>query len=201
MLRQERRLPGAAVLDLCTGSGLLAVVAARHCALNVTAADLSHRAVWSARVNARLNRVRVRAVRGDLFAPVGDERFDIIVSNPPYVPNASGEIPSRGPARAWEAGSDGRALIDRICEHAPERLHPGGVLLLVHSAVCGERATRDELRARGLETSILIRHRGPLGPRLRARARWLHDAGLLPSGELEEMLVFRAERPGCRPVR
>jgi release factor glutamine methyltransferase len=195
-LRQERHLPGASVLDLCTGSGLLAVVAARHRARHVTAADVSRRAVWSARMNARLNRVRVRAVQGDLFAPVSDERFDVIVSNPPYVPNASGEIPGRGPARAWEAGSDGRALIDRICEHGPGHLLPGGVLLLVHSAVCGERATCDALRARGLETSVLVRHRGPLGPRLRARARWLHDAGLLPSGELEEMLVFRAERPG-----
>src|SRR3954447_22936885 len=69
--------PGASVLDLCTGSGAIAVAAARHGgAANVTAIDVSRRSVATVRINARLNGVRVRALRGDLFAPVAGERFD-----------------------------------------------------------------------------------------------------------------------------
>src|SRR5436189_72295 len=77
--------PGARVLDVCTGSGVLAITAARRGA-HATAVDISRRAVLCAALNARLNGVSVRAVRGDLLAAVGDERFDAIVSNPPYLP-------------------------------------------------------------------------------------------------------------------
>src|SRR5688572_17749631 len=72
---------GARVLDLCTGSGVLALTAAQHGAEAVTAVDVSRRAVLTVRCNAVLNGVRVRAVRGDLFDAVGDERFDLIASN------------------------------------------------------------------------------------------------------------------------
>src|SRR5918997_5568589 len=84
-LRAQLR-PGARVLDLCTGSGAIAVSAALAGAGEVTAIDVSRLAVLSARLNARLNGVRVRALRGDLLAPVTGERFDAIVSNPPYLP-------------------------------------------------------------------------------------------------------------------
>jgi ribosomal protein L11 methylase PrmA len=77
-LRAERLPAGARVLDVCTGSGLLAVTAALGGA-QATAVDLSRRAVLCADLNARLNGVRLRALRGDLFAPVRDERFDAIV--------------------------------------------------------------------------------------------------------------------------
>src|SRR4051794_23429108 len=123
--------PGATVLDLCTGSGALAVAAARHGAGAVTAIDVSRRAVLTVRLNAGLNGVRVRALRGDLLAPVAGERFDAIVSNPPYLPADTDRLPRRGPAQAWDAGRDGRALLDRICAQAPAHLRPGGFLLLV----------------------------------------------------------------------
>jgi len=82
--------------------------------------------------------------------PVAGERFHLITSNPPYVPSPDGRIPTRGAARAWEGGSDGRALLDQICAGARSHLHPGGAILLVHSAVCGERATVQALAAQGL---------------------------------------------------
>src|ERR671933_1581281 len=91
-LRAQLR-PGATVLDLCTGSGALAVTAARAGAGAVTAVDVSRRSVLTVRLNARLNGVRVRALGGDLFAPVRGERFDVIVSNPPYLPSADGALP------------------------------------------------------------------------------------------------------------
>jgi release factor glutamine methyltransferase len=187
--------PGAHVADVCTGSGLLAVTAAVHGAGAVAATDRSRRAVFNARLNGRLNGVAVHAVRGDLLKPLQGRRFDLIVSNPPYVPAETDALPSAGPARAWDAGRNGRALIDRICDGAPSHLRPGGALLLVHSSVCGEQATLERLARHGLQTDVLVRRRGPLGPLLAARARLLEDRGLLARGEREEeVVVIRARR-------
>jgi release factor glutamine methyltransferase len=183
----------ASVLDLCTGSGVLALAAAQAGASRVTAVDISRRAVVATRLNAALNGLSVNAVRGDLFDVVARQRFDLIVSNPPYVPSADGALPSRGRSRAWEGGTDGRIFLDQICAEAPRHLRPGGVLLLVHSSVCGEQKTRDALRGQGLEVSLLQRQRGALGPLLRSRASMLRAKGLLRD-DWEEMLVFRAQR-------
>jgi hypothetical protein len=74
-----------AALDLCTGSGALALLAARH-AGRVVATDLSRRALRFAKLNAQLNAVGgIDWRRGDLFEPLGDERFDLITANPPFV--------------------------------------------------------------------------------------------------------------------
>jgi release factor glutamine methyltransferase len=185
--------PGASVLDVCTGSGVLAVAAALAGAGAVTAVDVSRRAVLTARLNARLNGVRVRALRGDLFAPVEHERFDVVVSNPPYLPAPDDALPARGPARAWDAGRDGRVLLDRICAHAAGHLRPGGVVLLVHSSVIGLDPTVRALEHAGLRVDVLERRRGPLGPLLTARAPLLEARGLLAPGEREEeTLIVRA---------
>lgn len=192
-LREETFAPDARVLDLCTGTGALAVAAARRGA-RVTAVDTSVRAVLTCRFNARLAGVRLRAVRGDLLSAVGGERFDVILSNPPYVPSPHPRLPRRGPARAWEAGHDGRALLDRICAEAPGRLRPGGVLLLVQSALSGVTPTLDALVRAGLDAQVTERRYVPFGPRLRERAEWLRGRGLLPPGEdKEELVVIRGE--------
>jgi release factor glutamine methyltransferase len=191
-LRAELR-PGASVLDVCTGSGALAIAGAQAGAGPVTAIDVSRRAVLTVRINARLNGVRVRALRGDLLAPVAGERFDAIVSNPPYLPAEDDALPRRGRERAWDAGTDGRVLLDRICEQGPAHLAPGGFLLLVHSSVCGLEPTVRRLEAGGLAVDVLDRRRGALGPLLAARAPVLEARGILAPGEREEdMLVVRA---------
>jgi release factor glutamine methyltransferase len=193
-LRAQTLPGGARVLDLCTGSGVLAVSAAlRGC--DVTAIDRSHRAVWTTRFNARRNGVHVNAVRGDLFDPVAGQRFDVIVTNPPYVPGVADALPTRGPERAWDAGVDGRRVLDRICAEAPEHLRPGGILLLTHSSVCSERRTLELLRAAGLDADIVRRIRGPLGPLLSQRAHLLEQRGLLAAGRREEdIVIVRAAR-------
>src|SRR5918998_556987 len=143
-LRRQPQVRGA-VLDLCTGSGALAVAAAGADATSVTAVDLSWRAVITAQLNARLNGVRVRTRRGSLLDAVPGERFDMIVSNPPYLP---GDDPAdRGTARHIEGGRDGRDLLDRIIEAAPAHLNPGGVLMVTHSSINGEETS---LERRGL---------------------------------------------------
>lgn len=193
-LRRERLGPGVSALDLCTGSGHLAVVAALAGA-SAVAIDVSRRSMVSVRLNALLNGVRITALRGDLFAPVADRRFDVIVSNPPYLPHPDEELPQRGLARAIDAGPRGRAFLDRICAQVGEHLTPGGVLLLVHSSVCGEQVTIDALEAQGLQTRVAFRHRGPLGPRLQARVDWLRAEGMLLPGDQEDVIVLRATRP------
>jgi release factor glutamine methyltransferase len=194
-LRSEmaRIRPAPRVLDVCTGSGALAIAGAQAGAGAVTAIDVSRSAVLTVRINARLNGVRVRPLPGDLFAPVAGERFDAIVSNPPYLPAEDDALPRRGPQRAWDAGTDGRVLLDRICEEAPAHLAPGGFLLLVHSSVCGLEPTVRRLEAGGLAVDVLERRRGALGPLLAARAPVLEARGILAPGEREEdMLVVRA---------
>jgi release factor glutamine methyltransferase len=143
----------------------------------------------AATLNGALNRVRVRARRGDLFAPLAGRRYDVIVSNPPYVPAATERLPTKGPERAWDAGLDGRTLIDRIAAGAARHLRPGGTLLLVQSSLCGVEPTVERLERTGLKAHVEVRRRGPLGPLLAARARDLEKRGLLRHGEREEELV------------
>jgi release factor glutamine methyltransferase len=185
--------PGARVLDVCTGSGALAVTAALAGAAEVTAVDVSRRAVLTAGLNARLNGVAVRALRSDLFTALHGQRYDLIVSNPPYVPDPSGDrLPTRGPQRAWDAGHDGRIVLDRLIAEAPDHLRPGGTLLLVHSELCGTEATLERLRAAALHPRVVTRHRGPLGPLMRDRADHLRARGVLASGQTEEEVVVIA---------
>lgn len=190
----RRVRPGARVLDPFTGSGILAIAAARAGAGEVVAVDVSRRAVACAALNARLNGVRIRAVRGDMFEPVRGRRFDVIVANPPYVPAVDESRPS-GAARAWDAGPDGRELLDRCCREAPAYLAPGGELLLIHSSVADPGRSREILEHGGLTVRTLASHRGPLGPILAARADALERRGLLAPGQRdEELVVLSAER-------
>jgi release factor glutamine methyltransferase len=190
---------GAAVLELCAGTGLAGIMAARAHGGRATTVDVSRRAQLTARLNGLLNGVPVSARRGDLFAPVAGESFDLIVSNPPYVPAAGDALPARGPARAWDAGRDGRALLDRICAEAPGRLRPGGVVLLIHSEICDPEATLRAFAEAGLRADVAARHRGPLGPLMRERAALLEARGLLAAGRREEeVLVLRGRAVSTR---
>jgi release factor glutamine methyltransferase len=175
------------VLDVCTGSGVVGVAAARAGA-EVTAVDVSCRAVAAAWLNARINRVRVDSRRGSLLEPVAGEAFDVIASNPPYVPSDRAE--PRGRERAWAAGPDGRTVLDRLLREGPERLRPGGALLVVHSDIIGAEETLERLAGAGLQADVAARERGPLGPLMRDLAR----RGRLDRAD-EEVLVLRGRRP------
>ena len=123
------------VLDLCTGSGCLAVSLKLLCPdAVVTAADLSGDALDVAMLNAARLRADVCFRRGDLFGAVPDEVFDLIVSNPPYIPSADcGALQPevmREPSSALDGGTDGLDFYRRICREAPARLSPGGTLLM-----------------------------------------------------------------------
>jgi release factor glutamine methyltransferase len=127
---------GGSALDLCTGSGAIAVsLALEKAGARVAATELSPTALEVARENAAALGATVELLQGDLFAPLAaDRRFDVVVSNPPYVP--SGELPGlsrevrREPPLALDGGADGLALLRRIVTETPRFLTPGGTLLL-----------------------------------------------------------------------
>ena len=173
---------------------MLAITAAQRGA-RATAVDVSRRAVLTVRVNARLNGVRVRALRGCLFAPVAHERFDCIVANPPYVPSTRDALPVSGAGRAWEAGRDGRVLLDAMIAQAPAQLRPGGALLVTHSSLIGEQETLARMRAAGLHADVVDRRRGPLGPLMRRSVR---DGVLPPTTAEEEVVVIRGHRNAAK---
>jgi ribosomal protein L3 glutamine methyltransferase len=126
----------ASVLDLCTGSGCLAVLAARHFPhAEVDAADVSREALAVAARNVSDHGLeeRVTLHRGDLFAPLGARRYDLIISNPPYV-DAEGmaALPAEcraEPKLAFDGGADGLDIVRRILEEAASHLTPEGALL------------------------------------------------------------------------
>jgi release factor glutamine methyltransferase len=195
VMEEGRYAEGRDVLDLGTGSGALALAAARLGAASVTAVDLSVRSVATTWLNARLRRAVVSVCRGDLYRPVRGRRFDLIVTNPPYVPAPRPTLPRFGIARCWDAGSDGRALLDRICAQVATHLTDDGVLLLVHSSVCGADQTLRQLTGVGLRASVVERTRIPFGPVMRARTTMLVNKGLIqPTDTLEELLVIEARR-------
>jgi ribosomal protein L3 glutamine methyltransferase len=130
--------PGSvgAVLDLCTGGGSLAILAAHafpHA--DIDAADLSESALSLAAENLALHGLedRVRLVHGDLFAAVGDATYDLIITNPPYVARdvmeALPEEFRHEPEMALGSGEDGFDIVRRILAGARERLNPGGGIL------------------------------------------------------------------------
>lgn len=192
VVREEDVRPGARSLDLCTGSGIVALAAAQA-GFAATAVDVSRRAIATTALNAWRHSHEVEVRRGHLFEPVAGRTFDLISANPPYVPSPSDRLPSVGRSRAWAAGRDGRRVIEQICAGARAHLVPGGVLLMVHSDLCDEEATIAQLERAGLHRAQVIeRARGPIGPLMREQ----QQLGTIPPGvEEEDVVVIRAVAP------
>lgn len=125
------------ILDLCTGSGALAVSLAHYLKnAEVTATDISVEALEVAEKNAERNGTTVRFLQGDLFEPVPEgETFDLIISNPPYIPSEEIEkleknVKDYEPRLALDGGGSGLDFYRRIVPEAADYLKPGGALVL-----------------------------------------------------------------------
>ena len=142
------------VLDLGTGSGAIALaLAGERPDARVLAVDASAAALAVARENrARLGSMNVEFVQSDWYAELGDAKFDLIVSNPPYVATRDPHLTEGDlrfePAAALAAGSDGLSALRAIVAGAPARLAPGGALVVEHGFDQSERV-QALLRAAG----------------------------------------------------
>jgi len=130
--RQPKR-----ILDLCTGSGCIAIALARQFpGSKVDAVDLSGDALEVTRINIERHQLnhRVNAIQSDLFDALHGRQYDLIVSNPPYVhPDSMHDLPDEylhEPEMALVAGDGGLALIDRILQQAPDHLADNGLLVV-----------------------------------------------------------------------
>jgi len=199
-LQRTGVVEGRRVLDLCTGSGVIAVAAAQLGASEVTAFDICPRAVRCSRTNATAAGVDVDVRKGSLSDALARGPFDVVLSNPPYVPVAP-EVdtavisPAAGPAWAWDAGDDGRLVLDPLCAAAPELLADGGSVVIVQSEFADVEQTLTALARGGLDAEVIASQWIPFGPVLSARANWLEASGRLHTGRREELLaVIRADK-------
>jgi release factor glutamine methyltransferase len=191
---------GRRVADLCTGSGVVAIAAADQGASEVTAFDICVRAVHSARQQVSMAGVDVSVHLGSWARAAEFAPYDLVVCNPPYVPYDPNvetlDLPPHiGPSRAWDAGYDGRLVLDPLCASVRDLLADGGTMLLVQSEFAEPRRTLAALASCGLDAEIVAWQWIKFGPVLSARAQWLEDTGRLDSGRREEeLVVIRADK-------
>src|SRR6185437_3535758 len=126
---------GSRVADLCTGTGILAIAACEQGASRVTAFDICPRAVHCARTDVAAAGFDVAVHLGSWARAIEFGPYDLIVCNPPYVPHDPSvegvRLPSDiGSSAAWDAGYDGRLVLDPLCATVNEMLANGGTLLL-----------------------------------------------------------------------
>ena len=167
--------PTGLVVDLGTGSGAIALaLASERPQWQITATDASNEALAVARANAASHApARVGFVLGSWFEPLAERRFDLVVSNPPYIGAEEPELRSpallREPRSALSPGADGLACLRAIVQDAPFHLEQGGWLLLEHGSTQAADVTR-ELVARGFRH--VRSHRDLGGHERMTEAQW-----------------------------
>ncbi|MYR08194.1 methyltransferase [Gordonia sp. SID5947] len=194
----------ATAADLCTGSGVIAREVALMGARSVVGVDSCPDAVRVARSMCAQAPGRVSMEHSDIAGLLGRDRFDLVTCNPPYVPTpADGSIRERkSPRNAWEAGVDGRAVLDILCAAAHRLLNPGGSLFVVQSEFADIDASIRTLETTGLDARVVLSRSIPFGPVLTAHAGWLRETGrLAPGQQTERLAVIRADNPRAAAPR
>ena len=150
--------PGERVLEMGTGAGLAAILAARA-GCRVVATDVVPEAVLCARENILLNGVadRVEVRLGDCYEPVEGMTFDLICTNPPQMPTPPGRDREDAVAAADNGGVDGWEILDRAIQDAPRHLAPEGRLVFTIFAFLGQKRAAAKLEAAGLASRVIGR--------------------------------------------
>lgn len=164
-------LPEMSVLDVCTGSGCIIISLLRYFSeqqkkngtqhfIKGTGLDISEKALDVARENARLNHVDVNFIESDLFTNI-NEKFDIIVSNPPYIvadviPSLMPEVKEHEPMLALDGGEDGLDFYHKIIESAPQYLNARGCLCFEIGYDQG-KAVSDLMKMQGFQNVKVIK--------------------------------------------
>ncbi|MDR3216052.1 MAG: peptide chain release factor N(5)-glutamine methyltransferase [Clostridiaceae bacterium] len=154
---------GARLLDICTGSGAIAIAAAKNTSAEVVASDISEVALAVARANALSVGARVKFIKADLFGGI-EGGFDVITANPPYIPSADIEgldknVKDFEPRIALDGGADGLDFVRRIAATAGALLNSDGTLL-VEVGVRQAAAAAETLLANGFSTETVKDYSG-----------------------------------------
>jgi release factor glutamine methyltransferase len=136
---------GERVLDVGTGSGALALLAASS-ASRVIATDKSHSAIMASSKNAKINGLDLSFLVADLLSCIKGQ-FDLIIFNPPYLPVDDGNL-------AWSGGADGRGVISRFAADAKRCLARNGRILLLMSSLTGLQEVKNIFTANGFEVRV-----------------------------------------------
>ncbi|MCK9151025.1 HemK2/MTQ2 family protein methyltransferase [Methanobacterium alcaliphilum] len=145
---------GEVVLEIGTGTGLIALTASKK-ASQVIATDINHHAVKCARANMELNDINnIKFHLGNLFQPVQNEKFDLILFNTPYLPSSKDEIVGDELDAAWDGGADGRRVIDLFLNEVKYYLNDGGRVQLVQSSLSDNEKTLERLEKMNFDVEI-----------------------------------------------
>jgi release factor glutamine methyltransferase len=181
------------LLDLCTGTGFLAIVfSGLYTISHLMATDINPFAISVAKENFAINKLRnnCEILEGDLYEPTSGKRFDIITCLPPYVPTPRETIIQlkQNSDLFYHntcGGEDGREIIDQVIKEAPKHLNRGGCLALVHSDYVGVKKTTENMETVGLKPNVEAQQRHPLGPLSLSRKKYIeqHLGFIFPTDE------------------
>jgi release factor glutamine methyltransferase len=145
------------VLEIGTGTGIIAVCAARKVA-RVVATDINPHAIQCTTKNLIANRAfNVELREGNLFEPVLDEKFDLILFNTPYLPTEEDEMPDDDLNAAWDGGINGREVIDGFLDGLCQHIREGGRVQLVQSSLSDMEKTIGRLEEMGFHAWVSAR--------------------------------------------
>ena len=145
---------GKSVLEIGTGSGIVAVYASKLTD-KVTATDINFDAIQLAESNFKANNIdNVELLFGNLFEPVKDRKFDVILFNTPYLPTEEGEVLEDNLNYAFDGGLNGRKVIDLFLNEVKNHLNDGGIVQLIQSSLSDNDETLNKLDELGFISEI-----------------------------------------------
>lgn len=145
---------GQSVLEIGIGSGLVSMYASLLTD-DVTATDINYNALELAEKNFKLNNINtIKLEFGDLFEPVKDKKFDVILFNTPYLPTDSDDIINDDLNYAFDGGLDGRKVIDRFINEVSNHLNDKGIVQIIQSSLSDNNRTLDMFDRNGFVAEI-----------------------------------------------
>ena len=145
---------GQSVLEIGTGSGIVAMYASRLTD-NITVTDINFDACELARKNFEENGIEgIEILFGNLFEPVGNRKFDVILFNTPYLPTEDGDVIDDTLNYAFDGGLNGRKVIDMFLDEVENHLNDGGIVQMIQSSLSGNEETLDRFDEMGFISEI-----------------------------------------------